>query len=450
MPKYKDRTLLKELFRLALPIMAGNFIHSLFNLIDTIFLGRVGKEALSAPAIAMPVIFFFIVFGIGFSIAGTTLIAQSKGKEDLEKADFYLGQMTIFIVAAALIISIVGFSLTPVFLRLINVPADSYDYTFTYMRIIFLGVPFMYLSFVFQSALRGVGNSITPLLIQIVAIVINIILDPLLIFGIGFFPRLEVAGAALATIISRLIASIYALVLLSRGSKGITLRLRNLRPDRRALKLFVQIGLPASLGQAISAMGFTVLQGIVNSFGTSVVAAFGIGNRVISMFNMPGMGLSQATAILTAQNIGRKDYANAKKVANLALKSIFIFITAGMIYTTFWGRHLIRLFIVDPEVLAIGTRMFRVLSPSVILFALFTIINGAFQGGGDTKPVMIMNMIRLWGLRLPLAWLLAFIAGFGADGIWYAMFLSNAGIAVIGFLLYRTDRWMYKLNPEDI
>lgn len=450
MPTPKDRALLKELFRLALPIMAGNFIHSLFNLIDTVFLGRVGKEALSAPAIAMPIIFFFIVFGMGFSVAGTTLIAQSKGKNDPERADFYLGQMTIFIVAASIIISIVGFILTPAFLRLINVPPDSYNYTFTYMRTIFLGVPFMYVSFVFQSALRGVGDSMTPLLIQTVAIVINILLDPLLIFGPGIFPRLEVAGAAIATVVSRMIASVFALALLSRGSRGIRLRLRNLKPDRRALKLFVQIGLPSSLGQAGSALGFTVLQGIVNGFGTSVVAAFGIGNRVINMFNMPGMGLSQATAVLTAQSIGRKDYRGARKVANLAMKSIFIFITAGMIYTTFWGRHLILLFIDDPEVLAIGSRMFRIFGPSVILFALFTIVNGAFQGGGDTKPIMVMNMVRLWGLRVPLAWLLAHVAGLGADGIWYSMFLSNAGVAVIGLLLYRTDRWMYKLNPDDI
>lgn len=450
MPVHTDRPLLKELFRLALPIMAGNFLHSLFNLVDTIFLGRVGKEALSAPAIAMPVIFFFIVFGMGISVAGTTLIAQSKGKNDNEKADFYLGQMTVFIILASLVISILGFSLTPAFLKLIRVPDDSYQYTFNYMRIIFLGVPFMYMSFVFQGALRGVGDSMTPLMIQAVAIVLNIVLDPLLIFGIGFFPRMEVSGAALATIVSRLAASIVAVVLLARGSKGIRLILKNLWPDRRALKLFVDIGLPASLGQAVSALGFTALQGIVNGFGTSVVAAFGIGNRIINMFNMPGMGLSQATAVLAAQNLGRKDREGAKKVVRLAMLSIFIFITVGMVYTTFWGKHLIRLFIDDPEVIAVGSRMFLIFGPSVICFALFTIINGAFQGGGDTKPVMVMNMIRLWGLRLPLAWLLAHALSLGAAGIWWAMFISNVGVAVIGFLLYRTDRWMYKLNPDDI
>jgi len=450
MPRKTDRTLLKELFRLALPIMAGNFIHSLFNLVDTFFLGRVGKEALSAPAIAMPIIFFFIVFGMGFSIAGTTLIGQSKGKNDTARAEFYLGQMTVFVVLASIIISILGVSFTPVFLRVINVPADSYDYTFIYMRIIFLGVPFMYISFIFQAALRGIGDSMTPMVIQIVAVLLNILLDPLLIFGLGFFPRLEVAGAAIATVLSRFAASVFAIVLLVRGRRGIRLQVQNLKPDRNALGLFVKIGFPASLGQAVSALGFTVLQGIVNGFGSSVVAAFGIGNRVINMFNMPGMGLSQAAAVLTAQNLGRKDYTGAKKAVTLAMRSIFIFITAGMFYTTVWGKHLIRLFIADPEVLVIGTRMFRIFGPSVIFFSLFTIINGAFQGGGDTKPVMIMNVMRLWVFRVPLAWFLAHFLELGYNGIWYAMAASNICIAVISYLLYRKERWMYKINPDTI
>ena len=121
-----------------------------------------------------------------------------------------------------------------------------------------------------------------------------------------------------------------------------------------------------------------------------------------------------------------------------------------MTYTMFWGKSLIRLFITDPEVLEVGARLFRIFSPSVIFFSLFTILNGAFQGGGDTKPVMIVNSLRLWVFRVPLAWLFTSTLGLGSSGIWWAMAISNIAVAVIGFLYYRTDRWMHFLNPDDI
>ena len=430
--------------------MLNNLLQMLLNLADAFYLGKLGAAAVSAPTISFNLIFFLVVFGMSFGMAGTTLIAQSKGKGDRERVDFYLGQTTTVLMSMSVVIAIVGVTLGGSILRLMQVPEDAFEFTRQYMTIIFAGMPVMFLVFILRSALQGVGNSVTPLIVQSIAIGLNLILDPLVIFGIGPFPRLEVAGAAYATVFSRLVASIVALSILVRGRRGIRLQLRHMKPDWHAIKRLASIGLPASIGQGLSAFGFTVLQGVVNTFGTAVVAAFGIGNRIVGLFNMPALGFSQATTALVGQRLGAKRKDQAVTVVKQSVITIAIFIVSGMTLTFFFGSSFIRFFVSDPEVVQHGATMFRIISMSVVLFALFTVTIGAFQGGGDTKPVMFLNIGRLWGLRLPVAYLLAIVLNWGPDGIWWSIFFSNLVTATAGFLVLRRGRWLSKINPDAI
>lgn len=215
-------------------------------------------------------------------------------------------------------------------------------------------------------------------------------------------------------------------------------------------RLFIGIGMPASLGQGISAFGFTVLQGVVNSFGASVVAAFGVANRIISLVNMPAIGMSRATASLVGQSLGARNTERAKRIVRMSGLTIFGFVGIGMIFAFFYGNLLVRFFVDDAEVIGHGAILFRIVSPSVVLFALFTVILGAFEGGGDTKPVLVMHAVRLWGIRVPLAFLLAVRLGMGPPGIWISMFVSNLVIASAGFLLLRSGRWMHKIDPDKL
>lgn len=439
-----------KLIKLALPIMLGNFFQMLYNLADTFFLGKIGKEALSAPSISMNLIFFMIVFAFGFSNAGTTLIAQSKGKGDRDRMDFYLGQMTSLILTIAVLISILGIIFTDSLLVLMQVPEDTFEYTSSYLKIIFSGIPFMFMSFVLRSSLQGIGNSLTPLLVQSLTVVLNIFLDPILIFGFGPVPSMTVRGAAYATVFSRIVASAVGVVILLRGRKGIKLKFRNMKPDRKAMKLLLKIGIPASLGQGISALGFTVLQGVVNSFGSAVIAAFGVGNRIIGLFNMPAMGISQATAVLVGQQLGAKNHPGAWRVVKHSFITIFVFITLSMSLTFFKGSSVVRFFVNDPEVIRHGVMLFRIVSPSVVFFAMFTVSTGVFQGAGDTKPVMVFNIIRLWGIRVPLVYFLVACTSLGAVSIWTGMFVSNLLVSIAGFILLSRGRWLYKINPDDI
>jgi putative MATE family efflux protein len=347
-------------------------------------------------------------------------------------------------------LALLGVLLARQILMVLQVPADAFDPTLAYLRIILAGVPLMFLFFVLQAAMQGIGDSITPLKIQAVTIALNVALDPILIYGWGPIPRLEVRGAAIATVIARGLASVMALAILIRGSRGMRLRPEFLIPERTAQRRLLQIGVPLALGQGVASLGFIVLQGIVNSFGTAVVAAFGVGARIINLFTMPAIGFSRATASLVGQSIGAQRLDTAKTVVKQSIGTVFVFITVAMVFVFLFGSSVTRFFVDDPEVISYGATMFRIIALSVIPFALFMVANGAFQGGGDTKPVMFLNIGRLWGIRVPLAAALGIGLSMGPDGIWLAMLASNLVTATLGFMILKQGRWLRKMKPEDV
>ena len=227
---------LPGLVTLAVPIMLNNLLQMLYNLVDAWFLGRIGAAAVSAPTISFTLIFFLVIFGVAFSMAGTTLIAQSKGRGDMERANFYAGQVTtLLLVAMSVVISVVGLVATPTLLRVMQVPAEAFEYTRQYMTIIFAAMPFMFVSFLLRAVLQGVGDSMTPLIVQVITIGLNVVLDPILIFGWGPFPAMEVAGAAYATVFARLVAAASRRGSSSAARKGIRLTLANLNPTGPAI-----------------------------------------------------------------------------------------------------------------------------------------------------------------------------------------------------------------------
>ncbi len=442
----ENKSMLKTIFKMSLPIMVANFVHTLYNLTDAYFLGKLGVNEISAPNVSFSVVFFLATFGMTFAMAGTTLIAQSFGKGDDSKVDFYLGQTTMIVFAISILIMIIGVGLSKYILILMQVPEEVMPFAYDYMRIIFMGLPFMFGFFVLQSVLHGIGDMMTPLYIKAFTVTLNIALDPLIIFGIGPFPALGVKGAAIATVFSNSIATIIAFYILIKGSKGIKLKLKNMRYDRKSFMLFIKIGLPASIGQSLSALGFTVLQGVVNTFGPAVIAAFGVGNRIIGMFNMPAMGIARAITTLVGQHLGAKDTEGAKRVTNMGMVTSMMFLIPSMIFTFFFGGYLIQFFVDDVEAIKYGTILFRVVSPSVIFFGLITVVLGAFQGSGDTKPVMILHIVRLWGIRVPLAYFLSYVVLSSPLGIWIAMFASNSIVAAMGYYWFKTNRWIKILD----
>ncbi|MCD6587927.1 MAG: MATE family efflux transporter [Candidatus Fermentibacteraceae bacterium] len=430
-----------RLMLLAWPVMLSHLLQTFYNLADAFWLGKLGRQALTAPTITMHVFFIAFALAMGLGAAGTTLVSQFKGAGDHRKAGLVGGQLLIMLTGIGLVFGVVGFLFTPQILNLLHTPSDSWQLTYEYMRWIFTGFPLLFVFFVYQGISTGLGDTVGPMQVNLISVVVNVVLDPVLIFGIGPFPEMGVVGAAVATVFSRALASFIGMHRLFKGRNGMQITVGDIRPDGKMISKIMKIGLPVSLGQLATSLGFTFMIGIVNSFGSAVTAAFGVGNRIIHMAMVPAMGLSQANATAVGQNLGAGNVKRAEKSSNTALLLIGLILLPVVLGMFFFGADISRAFVDDPEVIQLGRTMFRITTPSVFVFGFLMVLLGSFQGSGYTVPVMVLNMSRLWILRIPGAYLLAYTAGMGPVGIWWAMFVSNTAVTVAGWIWFKKGTW---------
>lgn len=438
----------RTIIKLGYPLALASVVQTLYNLADAFWLGRLGRSALSAPVISFNIIFFILSIGIGFSMAGTSLVSQYTGSGDEENTRRVAGNlMTYLLVFSALIVG-VGLALDRSFLRLLQTPDDTFTQTLAYYRIMVMGMPLAFPFFVYYSVLSGFGDTKSPLKLELLSAAINVVLDPLLIFGWLGFPEMGVKGAALTTVVSRGMASIVGSWQLFSGRKGIHLKMRHLKPDFRLFSLIFKIGMPSAVGISGTSLGFLVLMGIVNQFGTAVVSVYGVAGRMVHFFMMPAMGVSQAVTAIVGQNLGADNIRRAKNAVFRGIHLVSFIIVPAMIVTALWGKYIVIVFIPDdPLVHQIGNVMFYMVSPAVIFFSLGTVFSGAFQGAGFTIPVMVANLSRIWVFRIPLVYLISMVLLGGpanlqaADGIWWGMLGSNFLGFLMIFLWYLRGRW---------
>ena len=434
-------SLANSLLRIALPLMAGSAVETLYNLGDAWFLGRLGTEAISAPSVAFSFVFMAIIGGAALSQAGTTLMAQARGAGDDALVRRYLNQAAGFLALVSVVVAALGVGFGRLALDLLRTPESVMANALPYLRIVMAGTPFVFAYFLLQSAFAAIGRTVVPLLVHLVGVAVNLALDPLLIFGPGPFPALGASGAALATVISQAVTAAIALGILVRDRDGLRLERALLRPRRGDWALLLKVGIPSSVGQGLSALGFTVLQGVVNGFGPAAIAVFGVGNRIINLFDLPAHGIANSVTTLVGQSIGAGDEGRAHRVVRTGLRLTAAFLVLPIAASMAFGGALVRFFVDDPEAVVLGDLMFKVVGPSVFLFGLFFATTGAFQGAGATKPIMVLSISRLWLIRLPVALVLA-RAGVGPVSIWIAMFVSNLAVSIAGILYYRSGRWL--------
>lgn len=430
-----------RLLRLAWPVMAAHLLQTLYNLADAFWLGKLGRAALVAPTVSMNVLFVATALAMGLGGAGTTLVSQYRGAGRWDLAERAGGQTFFLLGALSLVLGFLGFVFTPWLLSALSTPPDSAVQTGIYMRWMFAGLPLMFPFFVYQGISTGLGNTMGPMQVSLATVLMNAALDPMFIFGVGPLPAMGVAGAAAATVLSHFTASLVGALRLFRGSGGFRITRETMRPDRETLGRILSIGLPIGFGQAGTSLGFTVMMGIVNSFGSAATAAFGVGNRIIHLALVPSMGLSQANAAAVGQCLGAGMPGRAQRSTLSGLFLAGIILLPVTIPMFFFGDSIAMVFVDDQAVTEISRTMFRITTPSVFAFGFVTVLFGGFQGSGFTLPVMVLNIARLWVLRLPLAYLLSRMAPLGTDGLWWAMFASNTVTALAGGAWFSTGTW---------
>ena len=437
-----NEKMMPTLIKLAWPAVLSMLFQNVYNIIDAFWLGKLGKEAIAAPTIAFPVIFLILSLGGGLAVAGLAMVSQHVGAGEMEKASKAAGQVLTITFSIAFVLGIAGGIFSDAILRLMGIPAEMVPMTAVYMKTIFYGTPMAFGLFAVNSLFTGWGDAMTPMILTGISITINAVLDPMMIFGIGL-QRMEVFGAALATVLSRAIVVFYALYILFSGRKEFRIRFRNMIPDKKTTAKILKIGLPSSIGQSITAFAFLIITAMIARFGSVATAAVGVGNRITSMANMFSYGLSQATATMVGQYLGARRESDAYSVVWKSAALSMAVVGAVCTATFFFGKEVTAFFINEPDVLVEGARYFRIVSLSIPFFATFSVFDAALRGSGHTMRSMLLNIGRLWAIRLPMIYF--FGASMGTIGIWYAMLVSNLGIAIVSGIVMLSKKWLIKV-----
>ncbi len=425
------------LFRLSLPGMVSMSVQALYNVVDSLFVARVSENGLTALAIAFPVHIFIIALSTGTGIGTSSLISRMLGRKEPERA-FLVAQ---HVIAAGLIYGIlsafVGMFLAAPLVSLFTEDSQVLAYGVEYIRVILLGSVFLYISIIASDIMRGQGNTFVPMLALMLGAVTNIVLDPFLIFGIGFFPRMEVLGAAIATVVSKAISCLFILLILYRGDNEIKPRLERFAFDYRIMGEVYKIGLPNMVMQIMTSFMISILNGIVGAYSEVAIAVNGVYFRLQSFAIMPVFGLTQGYIPIIGYNYGAGNTDRMRRTVIYALGIGLLITSTSSIIFRFFPAQLMSLFNPGDEMMEIGIHTLQTVS--IGLFVVGPAIIGAttFQAIGKGLPALALSFMRQMILLVPLAYV--FGERWGLYAIWYAFPVSEF-IAFFIMIFWLGDR----------
>ena len=427
------------LFYLSLPIVVTNLFQTAYNLADTFWLGQYSTASLAAISFAFPMVFLLISLGMGLTVAGSVLVAQHTGADEEEQAEYAASQTVTFAILGSLLLGAVGYFFVDDFLALLGADPSILPLAASYMQVVSLGLVFMFGFFVFISLMRGYGDTITPMLVMLGTVVLNIVLDPFLIFGWGPFPELGIEGAAYATVFSRALAMVVGMVIMLQGTRGVAINVPDLRPDFGYLRKLLRIGVPASVEGTGRALSVNLLLFIVAGFPNAVVAAFGVGIRVFSVIFLPAIAVGRGVETLSGQNIGAGNEDRAARTNNFAAVAMFVVLSAAAAVIWFTASDIIAVFTDDPDVIPIGAAFLKTVAPTFGFTGVMRAYSGGFRGAGKTLTAAAIAIFTQGFVRLPLAWVGADM--FGTDGLFGAFVVSNIVGGTVAFLWFRRGTW---------
>ncbi|MBU0548956.1 MAG: MATE family efflux transporter [Candidatus Omnitrophica bacterium] len=441
----------RSIWQLALPMTSGAILFNLFSLVDLFFVGRLGHVAVAALSIAGMLLSVVIMFTMGIATGTTALVAHFMGSRDYDAADNTVFQTIILSTASWLVMSLLGVFACDNLLRLFGASEEIIPAAAAYLRISFIFSIFIFLFVGLNQALRGAGDIIMPLKVVILANLLNIALDPLFIFGWGVFPRLEVAGSAIATVISRAMGTLIVLIYMLRGYSALHLNRRACRINLPIITRMAKIGFYASIQVFLREISLLFLLRLVSSFGVTALAAFGICVRLRMVAIIPAIGMANTAAVLVGQNMGADQ---PKRAMHAGWRTVWLYqafiIPIAVIFILF-APNLIKIFNSHIDVVRIGAVYLR-FSAVVFPFVAFSVILGrGINGAGDTLAPAVITGISQLGFRISVSYLLALNFGLGLVGIWLGIIGSDilqGGLIVYYFYkgYWKNSYYRYRAN----
>ena len=434
----------RALLAFSLPILYGNVLQSINGSVNAVWVGKFLGEA-SLAAVGNSNVVMFLLFGVmfGFSMAATIMVGQCIGARNIAEAKRVVGSSAVFFLGLSLAMSLLGFVLAQSLVSWLHTPPDALPLALTYMRIIFLALPFMGGLFFLMAVLRGAGDSKTPFKYLAMAVALDILLNPLLIFGWGPVPRLGIGGSALATLIAQAL-SFFALVAhLYRTRHFLCIHRHELylfRVDWSLVRLLVTKGIPMGLQMFVVSSSMIALISLVNRFGSEETAAFNAAMQLWNYVQMPALAIGAAASSMAAQNVGAEKWDRVGKVAGTGVLFNFLMVGSLVAIVYVFNKSALSLFLpANGAALAVSAHLNAIVVWSFLFFGTSIVLFGVVRATGAVMPPLIILVISLWLIRVPFAF--SVLSRWHADAIWWSFPISSVISMVLAIAYYRFGGW---------
>lgn len=442
--KFNEESVWRQFFKLSIPIAIANFLQSAYSITDAFWLGRLNSESLASISICSSIIFLIISLGSGLFISGTVLISHHKGREDHEKINHISAQLIILMVIVSLLLSALGYFIAPFLIKMIGAEYLIPFGVLSYLQLFFTSTLFIFAFALYQALMRAMGDVKTPVYIILATVLLNFLIDPIFIFGFGFFPKLGTEGAALATLFSEVINTLVAGYLIWNGKTGITLKKENFKFNPKIMRKILKVGIPSSMEQFSRSLGFVFIAFMVARLGTTSIAAYGVGGEILGLILVISMSFMMATSVMIGRSVGAGNLERAELITKSVAKMSFLVLTFLGILSFFFAEQVSRIFVPnDMAVILESVQYLHIMSLFFGFLAVQQIFNGTFTGAGDTRISMFLSIISLWVLRIPIAYILS-NTSLGFAGICWSFPVANTVAAVIGYMVFVSGKWKRK------
>lgn len=445
-----EGNLVHAVLMLAIPVMINSFIQSMYNLTDTFWLGKIGTDSQAAITLVSPVQNILINFGMGITTAGAILISQYLGAKLDKEANSMANHICICSMLFAFLCAGFCWLATPSIVKWLGAEGVIYTYGVSYLRIVVLDLPFLFMINLYTAVKQAQGDTIRPMLLNVLGVSINLILDPifLMVFKWG------IAGAAFATLIAKIPSAVVAIMALKRKTQLVRIDFKGFEFDRKKITSIIKVGLPTAIGGSTMQFGFLLMTKNVNAYGTIATTAYGIGNKINSIITMPANGIGSAISTIVGQNFGANNIKRVDKSYHIALRigAVFLFVCGMILSRPIICEPIVRFFTTDEAVVPLATDFLSIMAMCCWTNAFYNVTQGLFNGSGHTLITTAVDATRIWIFRFLTLWVCSNVLHMGVESVWYAVVVSNASSALILYILYWTGIWKkntIKINKEE-
>lgn len=431
----------RAIFVLAVPMVLEMLMESLFGIVNAFWVSRLGQDALAAVGLTESMLTIVFAVAMGLSMATTATVARRIGERNEEAAAHAAAQSILLGVFVSVVVGALGFVFAGDLLLLMGAEPGVVAVGANYPRIIFGTNVVIMLLFLNNAVFRGAGDAALAMRALWLGNIINLVLDPCLIFGWGPFPEWGVTGSAIATTIGRGTGVLYQFWSLGRGTSRVRINRGQLRPDFAQMMKLMRISLGGTFQFLVATASWVVIVRFVAYSGSAAVAGYTVAVRILIVALLPSWGMSNAAATLVGQNLGAGKPERAERSVWLTSLANMTFLAAVTVVTLLFAEEMIGLFTTEPEVVRYGVDCLRYVSYGYVFYAWGMVLAQSFNGAGDTWTPTVINIACFWVLEIPLAYALAMLAGMGAQGVFLAITIAESTLAVVAYFAFRRGRW---------